>query len=416
MGFPRYSAIFRLTRKATWCNRVEDEVTYRRLLYFVQYSTQSDAKRSILENDLRYSPSLNPKNEPFMQSTSAVQYSNTSQGTASETTHDFKSKNNNEIKNSMLNPLNQPLDFDEIFLEHTKPAHPLDECTEDVSHIAPYLAPTFNFAAYADKSTTLQELIKLGVDLHKLDDKPMVQRFLLRLDFEKDMKPYIQFLHDCGVSADTIGKFLTINPMIFKEDMDNLHTRIRYLRAHNFNLSNVQRIVSTNPFWLMFNTKRMDTRLAFFQTQFSLTGPEVRTLTVRAPKLITFNLSNVKEAEFGIREEMGFNKDETKSIILMKPRLLMMSRERTVASFEYVHNVMGISHQILSQQPHILLCRKTRIEMRHKFLANLRRAQYDPEKPLYVSPKALVTGTDAEFCQDVAQVPVELFNTFQKTL
>ena len=62
---------------------------------------------------------------------------------------------------------------------------------EDISHIAPYFQPSFNFAAYVNKSESLQELVKLGVDLHKLEKKKDVPNFLLQLNFESDMKAHI---------------------------------------------------------------------------------------------------------------------------------------------------------------------------------------------------------------------------------
>lgn len=38
----------------------------------------------------------------------------------------------------------------------------LEPCETDLSDIQPKLRPTFNLAAYADKSETLQQLLKLG--------------------------------------------------------------------------------------------------------------------------------------------------------------------------------------------------------------------------------------------------------------
>ena len=50
----------------------------------------------------------------------------------------------------------------------------------------------------------------------------------------------------------------------------------------------------------------------------------------------------------------------------------------------------------------------------HSF--RLFRAQYDPEKPLYVPPGRLVLTSEVEFCSEVARVPVELYNEFLKTV
>lgn len=68
----------------------------------------------------------------------------------------------------------------------------LEPCTEDLSTVAPYFQPSFNFAAYVNNSPTLQELVKLGVDLHSLERRKNVPEFILRLEFSTDMKEHIR--------------------------------------------------------------------------------------------------------------------------------------------------------------------------------------------------------------------------------
>jgi hypothetical protein len=68
----------------------------------------------------------------------------------------------------------------------------LEPCTEDLSTVAPFFQPSFNFAAYVNNSPTLQELVKLGVDLHSLERRKDVPEFILRLEFRRDMKEHIR--------------------------------------------------------------------------------------------------------------------------------------------------------------------------------------------------------------------------------
>jgi hypothetical protein len=68
----------------------------------------------------------------------------------------------------------------------------IDSCNEDISTIAPYFQPSFNFAAYVNNSTTLQELVKLGVDLHSLEKKKGVPELILQMEFNRDMKEHIR--------------------------------------------------------------------------------------------------------------------------------------------------------------------------------------------------------------------------------
>lgn len=204
--------------------------------------------------------------------------------------------------------------------------HPLDECSEDLSDIGSPLTPTFSFAKYANKSRTIQKLTDLGVSLYKFEEKEGMVEYILNLDFDRDIKPYIRFLHDCRVPADYLGTFITKNPNIFKEDIDDLHTRIRYLRAHKFSVSMIKTIICKNPKWLLFSTKDIDGRLGYFQSNFKLIGNEVRTLTVKGPKVVTYRMIHLMENTFSIKEEMGFDQMQVKKLLLTLPRLWSKSK------------------------------------------------------------------------------------------
>ncbi|XP_044587195.1 transcription termination factor 3, mitochondrial isoform X1 [Cotesia glomerata] len=291
----------------------------------------------------------------------------------------------------------------------------LDPSTEDLSYLAPELKPTFNFAAYANQSPTIQELVKLGVQLWRIEANQESMACILKRNFE-DMKPYIQFLHDCGVPPEEIGRFITKNPRIFEQDMDDLKTRIRYLRAHNFSRDNIARIVTAHPPWLSFPTKFIDKRLGFFQREFKLTGEQVRFVTLRKPALITFKGHQLRENIFCVREQMGFYPGEMKAILLNKPAVYTTERRLTLPNFEYVHNEMMISHDIIAQMPIILRTTVDRIKSRHLFLKALKRDQYDPTKPLYVSLDDIASPTDYVFCYKSARASIELYDMFLRSL
>ncbi|KYM96360.1 mTERF domain-containing protein 1, mitochondrial [Cyphomyrmex costatus] len=293
--------------------------------------------------------------------------------------------------------------------------HPLDVCTEDLSDVGTPLTPTFSFAKYANKSRTIQKLVNLGVSLYKFEANEGMVEYILNLNFDRDVKPYIRFLHDCGVPADYLGTFITKNPNIFKEDMDDLYTRIRYLRAHNFSVSMIKTIICKNPNWLLFSTKDIDGRLGYFQSNFKLNGNEIRNLTVKGPKIITYRMIHLMENTFSIREEMGFEQMQVKKLLLTLPRIWIKNRSRLLSTFDYTHNKMQLQHDFITQMPHILLCRKTRLQQRHLFLVEMKKAQYDPSKPMYVSPLALVSGTDVDFCRDIAKTSIDIYNAFLKT-
>lgn len=200
-----------------------------------------------------------------------------------------------------------------------------DNEAADFTVAAPPQQPAHNLAAYVRKSATLQQFIHLGVDLHRIERRAGLGEFLLRLDFERDVQPHLRFLSDAGVPAEGLGAFLTRNPLIFKEDLDTLHTRINYLQSKSFAAADIGRIVSADPYWLMFSTQRIDGRLGFFQKHFELSGAQLRQLAVRLPRLITYGLDAVRRSSFVVQEELGFSREETQQLVLAAPKLWMMS-------------------------------------------------------------------------------------------
>lgn len=80
---------------------------------------------------------------------------------------------------------------------------------------------------------------------------------------------------------------------------------------------------------------KIDRRLGMFQNEFSLIGDEVRLLVTKQPKLITFSIHHLKVNTFSLREEMGFEAEQLKKMILDTPRLL--SRSKLLFFFIIIH-------------------------------------------------------------------------------
>lgn len=122
---------------------------------------------------------------------------------------------------------------------------------DDLSDITPNFRPSYNIGAYVNRSETLQNLVKLNVNLSKIEKKPFIVEKFLKLDFEKDMKKHIVFISNY-IDMEHIGDFITKNPMIFYEDLEDMKVRINYLVSKGFDEIQIKRIVSKNPYWLMF--------------------------------------------------------------------------------------------------------------------------------------------------------------------
>lgn len=127
----------------------------------------------------------------------------------------------------------------------------LEPIEEDMSTVTPNFQKSFNIAAYVNRSKTLQNLVHLNVNLSKIEKKPHIAEKFLRLDFEKDMKDHVLFIQDY-IGMECVGDFITKNPMIFFDDLNDLKTRVNYLSSKHFTGSQIKHIISKNPFWLSF--------------------------------------------------------------------------------------------------------------------------------------------------------------------
>uniref|UniRef100_G3MLD7 Uncharacterized protein n=1 Tax=Amblyomma maculatum TaxID=34609 RepID=G3MLD7_AMBMU len=304
---------------------------------------------------------------------------------------------------------------DKLSLEPRLDALSTSVDAEFLDEMGPALPKSFNLAAYANKSVTVQRLVQLGMDLSVCEKKGLGQE-LITLDFEKDVEPLIRFLISQGIPADRLGWWFTKNPYVFQEPLENLQVRIDYLVSKRFSPEAVTRIVSNAPLFLAFRVENMDRRLGFLQSTLSLSGAEVRHIVTRYPKLPTMKLHNVANNAFAIKEEMGFTEYEMKQMIMVCPKLLVSCRDNIVNAFTYLNKEAGLSHAQIMQFPAILRTRECIYKPRHQFLVKIGRAQFDPKEPNYVSPQALVVGTDAVFCENIARTSVDTYNAFLKTL
>lgn len=209
----------------------------------------------------------------------------------------------------------------------------LSPVEESKIYAEPMLRPTYNLAAYVQKSKTLQQLVKLGVDLSQLD-RLHVGQFIVNLDFNADVEPYIIFLtKDVGIAIDELGKFFTKNPKVLLEHLNDIHTRINYLKLKRFTRDEIASIVTRNALWLNYSTHDIDGRLGYFQKHFGLRGNELRTVTISYPKLITHKMNDVEQVSFSMREECGFDRDQVKQLVQKCPKLWMMRKFSSYLSF-----------------------------------------------------------------------------------
>lgn len=275
---------------------------------------------------------------------------------------------------------------------------------------------SFNLAAFVRDSETLSNLVKLGVDLSKVEQDIDAANLLTKLDFAKDVEPYLAFLHRNGVSDEDIGECITRNPKIFQVSLNDLEVRVNYFKSKEFTVESIGRILSKMPQLLSTTTIKTDKQLGFLQREFALTGDEVRLVVTRHPKIAIWDSASILTMKMTYKDFLGFSADELKQLLLSDPKLYLAGKHAVMKRFEYIQNKVGFSHQEILVWPSVLRTRLSIIKPRHLFLKHLGRDQFDPKKENFVSLKGLAVGRDVEFCRNFAKVPVKQFNEFLKTL
>jgi len=147
----------------------------------------------------------------------------------------------------------------------------------DVSRIVPALPKkSFSLAPYVNESQTLRHLVMLGVNLSRIEDRDInLAEKLVRLDFERDVKPVLLFLHHCGVKECDIGECISRNAHLLCEPIDDMQVRVNYLESKKFSKELIARIVSKAPRVLTATTKATDAQLGYLQQNFMLSGNSV---------------------------------------------------------------------------------------------------------------------------------------------
>ena len=94
----------------------------------------------------------------------------------------------------------------------------------------------------------------------------------------------------------------------------------------------------------------------------------------------------------------------------------LADKHKVAERYNYLCEEMEIEKHLMVAWPWILQTRIHILKQRHMFLKFLGKDQLDPKKENYVSLQALVSGEDSVFCEKIAQVTVQDFNDFLKTL
>ena len=287
---------------------------------------------------------------------------------------------------------------------------------EFVKTIYPDPQVTFNLAPFVDQSYSLRQLVKLGVDLSKLEENRAVAEKLLQIDFDKTVKPVITFLTDNGVHPDNLGHFLTENPFILEELMVNLQARIDYLKSKAFSAKAISLIISKYPLFLNTSFKAVDARLGFLVREYGLSPNQVRSVLINFPSVVGLHVMTLRAMTFTLKEELGFEENEVRDIVVAVPAVLSKSRQTIANIFDILHNDAEIPQENILKFPEVFLAENERkLENRLNYLKILKRNQFDPQKALFIPLSVLTEGEDEVFAVKYAKTNLDDYLLFLRT-
>ena len=302
--------------------------------------------------------------------------------------------------------------------EH-RPLEPVEETDLEVIEVKPAKQPfSYNLASYANESDNIKKLIDMDIEVWRFDRDKEISQLFLNADWEVKVEPWIDWLKSFGLEKNDLKSTFEKFPRIVLEPIPNLQEKIDYFKSKKFDQVLLKKILRDCPVIFSMPVRRIDKQLGEMQHRFGLVGQEVRNVMADYPKFITFPLTSTWNINrICLINEMGFTKGEVKKMLLANPRIMVKLSKLVISDrFDYLHNVCGFPHTQIAAFPTIFTVNKQKVRERHLFLKALKRNQYDPTLPNYISPEAVCTVTDAQFCTECAKESVWTFDEFCKTL
>nr|CAH8875994.1 unnamed protein product [Trichobilharzia regenti] len=273
-----------------------------------------------------------------------------------------------------------------------------------------------NLAAYVPKCFTLSQLVKLGVDISKIEEIPGVANMLVKLDFHTDVEPVLWQLADFGFKPEQIARVITVFPKILKLSLDEINSRVSYFTDRQVSPTDVVKIICKHPTILSKTSVDIDKHLGQVKMLYVLKNKEIVDLITTESKIIVHPLPKIKDVYVILSKMMGFPQPTIQKMILTNPKLLVTERDHLSNNFTMMHwrlnlpiDVIPMWPEALSTAPHILYQRCTFLVRRNLF-------QPDPTKPLYTPLSTVVAQTDEEFCQKYGFTTENDYDDFLRTL
>lgn len=287
---------------------------------------------------------------------------------------------------------------------------------EFLESFGPLAPPSFNLAAYANRSHTIQQLVKLGVDLSKIEADRGVAHFAIHADFDLHIKDHIRWLVDFGIEPDELGAFITEYPRVFEETLERLQQRVDYFKSKKFRRQQIVKMVKEYPPLLKKSFIEVDSILGFIQKEYQLKGYQVRSMLIEYPKLVSLEPMQIRLQTFALKEDIGFEKGQIRHVVMTVPSILGQHRQEMVNIFDHLHSKNNISHELVLKFPEVLVGGFQTVKNRLAYLKVLKRDQFDPAEPLFVPLTCLSHGSDLAFAEKFARTSLDDYDLFLRNL
>uniref|UniRef100_A0A0K0FP68 LD27042p (inferred by orthology to a D. melanogaster protein) n=1 Tax=Strongyloides venezuelensis TaxID=75913 RepID=A0A0K0FP68_STRVS len=286
--------------------------------------------------------------------------------------------------------------------------HPLDPNT--------CLPPTYgrSLVAFVNYLPLLQNLVDIGVDLFEIDTNTSIGRHLVRLDWETNVLPKIQWLvEEVGVDVMALGDYLTRNPYFMLQDLNDMKVRVNYLLIKKFKKEEISKIVTENRYWINNNVEIIDRRLGWLQKTFKCKAVEIRNLIVKEPRVIMFGTGPIQRLT-QILSERRIMVYEQKKMLLNDPRVFMMDASHIQITLSYCIDQMKLETKQIVDNPLLLRCPISGLKRRHTLLKQLKLAQYNPNEENHIPLDLFIHPSDKVFAERACRVTIDVYNNFMK--
>ncbi|VDD75060.1 unnamed protein product [Mesocestoides corti] len=287
----------------------------------------------------------------------------------------------------------------------------------DINQLYPRLPDSGNLAALVAHNDCLKKLVRLGVDLSRIESEPGVANLLVKTDFNVSVAPKLWLFADFGFELPLVARIFTRVPKtIIKVSTEEISSRLKYFTDRGFGAKDVIHMVSDQPQILALTSVEVDRRLGTLMNTFHLNADQVRHIAKEAPKCIVQETKSTKDVFVVLTKMMGFPVATARQMVNDFPPIVMSSNRVLSTNVFHLHKRLELEFDLIALCPRALCAPPRILKERTNFLKLCGLFQPDGRRPLYTPLDAIVQGSDEDFCRRFARGNEDLFNDYLRTL